>query len=161
MRPPVRPLLAVAFPVFAALAPVLALGLPAGDGRRAADPPAFETDGEPDARQRERLAGVLRKEEVAAGLLHGEFTLDEAADRFRELTRPGSVAWDRLRGDYPTAGDDELYLRWVLRFAGARARRDGPEAMAFLRRVEEEVDRRYPPAPPPSLDGRPGWLGPG
>ena len=89
------------------------------------------------------MARFLEKDRTAKALLRGEVTLDEAADRFRALTRDDPTAIVALELWYGATGD-EIYYRNVLKFAGGAAFGQPPEVLAVVERLEEDFRSRFP-----------------
>jgi hypothetical protein len=89
------------------------------------------------------MARFLEKDRTAKALLRGEITLDEAADRFRALTRDDPTAIVALERWYGATGD-EIYYRNVLKFAGGAAFGQPPKVLAVVERLEEDFRSRFP-----------------
>jgi hypothetical protein len=109
------------------------------------------SNGDPDLvsrsldNQRETVnVRLLEKNRVARQLLRDEITLDQAAERFREVVADDPKALEFLRKEYCATGD-ELYYRNVLTFVLQIARAEPSSATVDVRKLKDEVNRRYPP----------------
>ena len=89
------------------------------------------------------MARFYEKDRTANALLRKEITLDEAADRFRELTRNDPKAIEALERWFGATGD-EVYYRNVLKFARGAAYGQSVDVLAVLERLEEDFCRRFP-----------------
>jgi hypothetical protein len=110
-----------------------------------------------DNRQRLVLQRVMEKEAVVHALVRGEITLDQAAERFRQLTADDAAALAYLRSFHPAASDEELHYRNVLGFVRGMVWTHPARFAEVFARLEDEVRRRFP-APADGTAGRPPRL---
>jgi hypothetical protein len=144
----------------AVLAALVVLSRPAA---RADHPPAGYDPGESDAwadadaadryrelddQTRQIAQRLTEKLTLAKALARGEGTLDEAAARFRELNGPDRDGYRALAREFPNAGEEELAYRQVVMFVRMAAKDDCAVPATVLRRLEADLARRYPSAPP-------------
>ena len=89
---------------------------------------------------------IRAKDEAAIALIRGEYTLQQAADRFRDLNADDPNALRTLRWTYAGAPDDELVFRQVLQFAAALAERvlGRDRGRDRVRELGAAVDARFP-----------------
>jgi hypothetical protein len=108
-----------------------------------ADPAGARLSRDLDAARRGVAERTLDKSDVALGVARGELTLEQAAERFRQMNaaRPDRLAF--LRPSYPGASDDELVYRQVILFVRGNYRLDPARVAACLPGLEAEVSRRF------------------
>jgi hypothetical protein len=97
-----------------------------------------------DARRDVVFGRLLAKERITGALLRGELTLDQAAERFRELIAGDPAAVAAMQARYGRDGD-EIYYHNVLDFARGEARYHPDRGKPVLPGLEAEVSRRFPP----------------
>lgn len=94
---------------------------------------------DPSVAYDESARATYQKQAVALDLLYGRCKLDEAADRFIEISRSFEQEFDRLRMVWPERSDRELAILQTVLFARSLSRSEPERFGDAMTRIDEDA----------------------